>query len=88
MFGGAPFILMLIWKVVGAAVPNLADSKPVAVAISIRIGLEIYEFSEQPGASRKQRIPGCIYALINSFVIAASVPGIDSTLTGRGVNAL
>lgn len=77
-FAGAPAAVTLVWKVLGAAEPSLASSKLLAVALSLFIGLLIYWASAPVEGTSRDRIAGFLFALVNSFAIAAAVLGISS----------
>jgi hypothetical protein len=77
-FGGAPVLVTIMWRVLGAAVPSLAESKLLAVGLSIFVGIVIYAMSVQPSGSTWEKILAYLYGFINSFVIAATVLGIDT----------
>lgn len=80
-FAGAPVFVMLMWKVLGAAIPSLAESKLCALVLSLAVGVAIYAVSEAPGETPKDKFAGYVYAFINSFAIAAAVLGIDSAVS-------
>lgn len=83
-FAGAPVFVTLVWKVLGAAVPSLAASKLCALVLSVVVGVAIYIASETPGETFREKFNGLFFALINSFAIAATVLGIDITMTEVG----
>jgi hypothetical protein len=80
-FAGAPVFVTLIWKVLGAAVPSLGTSKLCALVLSVVVGLAIYVASEPPGGDFRDRFAGFLFAFINSFAIAATVLGINTTMS-------
>lgn len=79
-FAGAPVFVTLVWKVLGAAIPALAASKLCAVVLSVFVGIAIYAASETPGGTFREKMSGYFFAFINSFAIAGTVLGIDTTL--------
>lgn len=79
-FAGAPVFVTLVWKVIGAAIPALGPSKLCALVLSVAVGIAIYAASETPGDSFREKFSGYFFAFINSFAIAATVLGIDSTM--------
>ena len=79
-FGGGPVLVTLMWKVLGAAIPEWEDSKLCALILSLLVGVVIYAMSEQPSGTLRDRFLGYVYAFINSFAIAATVMGIESTI--------
>lgn len=83
-FAGAPVFVTLVWKVLGAAIPSFAGSKLCALALSILMGIAIYAASETPGKTFREKFSGYFFAFINSFAIAATVLGIDSTMITVG----
>ncbi len=80
-FAGAPVFVTLVWKVIGTAVRALATSKLCTLALSILISMAIYAVSEAQGENARDKLAGFTYAFINSFAIAATVPGIESAVT-------
>jgi hypothetical protein len=78
-FAGAPAIVAIVVKVLGAALPALANSKPLLVGFSLVIGMLIYWNTAPNQQTRKAKVLGVVFALINSFVIAAAALGIDTT---------
>jgi hypothetical protein len=80
-FAGAPVLVTIIWKVVGSVFPAISANMIFPVVLSLIIGMLIYWRSAPTGATMKDKILGFIFALLNSFAIAASVLGINSTVT-------
>lgn len=78
-FAGAPAAVMLVWKVLGAAEPSWANSKLLAIVLSLIVGMLIYWQSAPVYGTKKEKITGFAFALINSFAIAAAALGINST---------
>ena len=81
-FAGAPVLVTIVWKIVGMMAPSIMDSIVFPVALSLAIGMLIYWQSAPKGTSTKDIILGFIFALLNSFAIAAAVLGIQSTTGG------
>jgi hypothetical protein len=77
-FAGAPAIVTIVVKVLGAAVPPLAESKLLLLGLSLVVGLLIYWNTAPTRQTRKDKVIGVVFALINSFAIAAAALGIDT----------
>ena len=80
-FAGAPAAVTVVWKVLAVAVPSLASSKLFPVLLSLVVGVLIYWQSATAGVTRKEKILGFVFALINSFAIAAATLGIDAAVS-------
>jgi len=78
-FAGAPASVTLVWKVLGAADPSWGSSKLLAIGLSLIVGMFIYWQSAPVDGTTKEKTIGFVFALINSFAIAAAALGIDST---------
>lgn len=83
-FAGGPVFVTLVWKVLGAAIPSFAGSKLCALVLSILVGIAIYAASETPVGTVREKFSGYFFAFINSFAIAATVLGIDTTMATVG----
>ena len=79
-FPVASFIVMVIWKVLSALIPSFEESKIVPAVIALIIGIFIYVISFSEQATVKDKIIGIVIAIINSFLLAASVLGIDAAI--------
>ena len=79
-FAGAPAIATVVWKVSGAAIPSLADQILFPIVLALVIGMLIYWQSATPGTRPKDKVLGFVFALLNSFAIAAATLGIDATM--------
>jgi hypothetical protein len=77
-FAGAPAAVTIIVKVLDAALPGLAASKPLIVGLSLLLGLIIYWSTAASGQTPKDKIVGVMLAVINSFAIAAAALGIET----------
>jgi hypothetical protein len=77
-FAGAPAIVTIVVKVLGAAVPPLEGSKLLLLGLSLVVGLLIYWNTAPTRQTRKDKVLGVVFALINSFAIAAAALGIDT----------
>jgi hypothetical protein len=77
-FAGAPAAVTLMWKVIGVASSTAAASKVLPIVLSLVIGMLIYWQTQSPGVTRREKVIGFAFALINSFAIAAAALGIDS----------
>lgn len=80
-FAGAPAAVTLVWNVLGSVQTSLANSKPLAVALSLIVGMLIYWQSAPVNGTRREKVTGFVFALINSFAIAAAALGISTTTT-------
>ncbi|HAA02605.1 MAG TPA: hypothetical protein DCE18_04450 [Syntrophobacteraceae bacterium] len=76
-FAGAPAAVTLVWKVTGYAVPALATSKLFPIVLSLVVGMLIY-WQSATFTTRRDKVLGFVFALINSFAIAAATLGIDT----------
>lgn len=83
-FAGAPAGVTLVWKVLSAISPGIGAHEWVAVVISLVVGMLIYWQSAPTGSTPKQKVLGFVFALINSFAIAAAVLGIDASVQATG----
>jgi hypothetical protein len=79
-FAGAPAAVTLVWKVIEQVFPSVGDSKVFPVTLALVIGLLIWWQTEPSGAQIKERVSGFLYALINSFAIAAATLGITAAI--------
>ena len=70
-----------MWKVLGIALPILGSSKSFAIGLSIVIAMLIYWQSAPVIGAIREKVTGFVFALINSFAIAAAVLGINSITT-------
>ena len=92
-FAGAPAIVTIVVKVLGAAVPPLAESKLLLVGLSLIVRLLIYWNTAPTRQTRKDKVLGVVFAFINSFAIAAAALGIcaeldaDMDAAARGVRS-
>lgn len=77
-FAGAPAAVTIVVKVLGAAVDGLGTSKPLIVGLSLLVGMVIYWSTAPSGQTPKDKVAGVVFALINSFAIAAAALGIDT----------
>lgn len=78
-FAGAPAAVTLVWRVLGAIEPSWGSSKLLAVALALFVGMLIYWQSAPVDGTKKEKFTGFVFALINSFAIAAAALGIGST---------
>lgn len=78
-FAGAPAAVTLVWKVLGAIDPAWGNSKPLAIGLSLIVGMFIYWQSAPIDGTTREKTIGFVFALINSFAIAAAALGISST---------
>ena len=76
-FAGAPAAVTLMIKVLDATL-NINDTKPLILGLSLLIGLLIYWNTAATGETPKAKILGVLFAIINSFAIAAATLGIDT----------
>lgn len=76
-FAGAPAAVTLIIKVLDATL-NINDTKPLILGLSLLIGLLIYWNTAATGETTKAKVLGVLFAIINSFAIAAAALGIDT----------
>ncbi len=76
-FAGAPAAITMLWKVIGAVQPSLANYKWLPLIASILVGMLIYWQSADVAGTAKQKVVGFGFALINSFAIAFTVLGLN-----------
>jgi len=78
-FTGAPAAVTVMWKVLGLAIPAVASSTLFPITVSLIVGMLIY-WQSATFMNRKDKILGFVFALINSFTIAATTPGINTAI--------
>jgi hypothetical protein len=78
-FTGAPAAVTVMWKVLGLAIPAIASSKLFPIALSLIVGMLIY-WQSATFTTKKDKVLGFVFALINSFTIAATTLGINTAL--------
>ena len=76
-FAGAPTVVTLIIKVLAATL-GITDTKPLILGLSLLIGLLIYWNTAATGETTKAKTLGVLFAIINSFAIAAAALGLDT----------
>jgi hypothetical protein len=81
-FAGAPAAITLVWRVLSTVIPGIASGTAFPIVLSIVVGMAIYYFSAPQPAENRQKALNFLFAFINSFAIAATTLGINSTLTG------
>lgn len=77
-FAGAPAAVTLVCKVLGVAAPTWGSSKLLAIVLSLFVGMLIYWQSVPGSGTSREKITGFVFALINSFAIAAAALGISA----------
>jgi hypothetical protein len=76
-FPGAVAAVTTIWKVLGAAFPELGTTnRIVPVVLAVALGTVIYLASVTKGKGWRARLGELGIALVNSFTIAAAAMGI------------
>ena len=55
-----------------------SNQQPLLVGLSLLVGLLIYWSTAPSGLTTKDKVLGVVFALINSFAIAAATIGIDT----------
>lgn len=83
-FTGAPAAVTVMWKVLGLAIPAVANSKLFPIALSLIVGMLIY-WQSATFMTKKDKVLGFVFALINSFTIAATTLGINTALVPETV---
>lgn len=82
-FAGAPTAVFVVWSVL-RAVSDAAwlNGRVFPVALSVIVGMLIYWSSApaNPDGGMKAKVLGFIFALINSFTIAATAIGVQTTI--------
>ena len=84
-FAGGAGGITLVWKVLGAVFPALANNKLVPVVLTIALCGVLYWLSPT-GATPKEKWLGFVYAVLNSFAIAAAILGIDASIAPANPN--
>ena len=79
-FSGAPVAVTAVWKVLSAAYHPLQSLLWFPIVLSLFLGLLIY-LQGRPSLSSGNQLPGIVFAVINSFTIAATVLGINQVAT-------
>ena len=80
-FAGAPAAVTIVVKVLSVAFPTstlATNPQPLLVGLSLLVGLLIYLSTAPSHLAFKDKTIGFLFALINSFVIAAATLGIDT----------
>ena len=83
-FAGAPAAVTVVMRVLGATVPAWGESKLLLLGLSLLIGLVIYWSTAPTGLTTKDKVLGVVFAVINSFAIAAAALGIDTATLPAG----
>ena len=78
-FTAAPAAVTAVWKVLAAAHPPIHSLLWVPIGLSLLVGLLIY-LQGRPSSSSGNQLPGLVFAVINSFTIAATVLGINQVV--------
>lgn len=78
-FAGAPAAVTLVWKVLGSAIVSLKSQLLFPIGLSLVLGMLIY-WQSAAFNTRKEKVLGFVFALINSFAIAAAALGIDAAV--------
>ena len=79
-FSGAPVAVTAVWKVLSAAYHPLQSLLWFPIVLSLFLGLLIY-LQGRPSLSSGNQLPGIVFAVINSFTIAATVLGVNQVAT-------
>jgi len=77
-FAGAPALVTLVVRVIGAINAHWGDSKTLVVGLSLLVGMLIYWNTHSTARTLKKRVMSFTFALLNSFVIAAASLGINT----------
>lgn len=77
-FAGAPAAVTLVCKVLGSVMPEWGASRWFPVVLSLLVGMLIYWQGTPPGGTLREKVTGFLFALINSFAIAAAALGLDA----------
>jgi len=77
-FAGAPAAVTLVSQVIEKVEPSWGNLKILVVVLSLIVGILIYWQSTPVNGTKKEKIIGFVFALINSFAIAAAALGISS----------
>ncbi|MEQ1751534.1 MAG: hypothetical protein ABL974_19075, partial [Prosthecobacter sp.] len=71
-------LVTVVYKVLGSVFPTWGTEKYVALIIALIVGLLIYLQSAPTGTTLREKIVGFLFAVLNSFTLAAAALGIDS----------
>lgn len=77
-FPAASTAVTVVWKVLGAVIPGVAENKIVPLVVALVIGALIYLMSADKGQDAKAKLAGVVIAVINSFMLAAAALGLDN----------
>lgn len=77
-FAGAPAVVTIVVKVIGAINPDWGASKLLLVVLSLIVGMLIYWNSSSTARTTKEKVLSFSSALLNSFAIAAASLGINT----------
>ncbi|HET9907039.1 MAG TPA: hypothetical protein VFQ23_10370 [Anaerolineales bacterium] len=80
-FAGAPAAVTIVVKVLSVAFPSstlATNPQTLLVGLSLLVGLLIYWSTAPTGQNTKDKVLGVVFALINSFAIAAATLGIET----------
>ena len=78
-FAGAPALVTVVVKVLGAMNPAWGQSVPLLVMLSLVVGMLIYWNSNSNASTPKEKVLSFSFALLNSFAIAAATLGLNPT---------
>lgn len=78
-FAGGSAAITIVWQVLGAVLPAIAKYKPFPVFLALGLGSVFYWLSPS-GTTAKEKWLGFVYAVLNSFTVAAAALGITSAV--------
>ena len=76
-FAGAPALVTVVVKVLGAMNPAWGQSVPLLVTLSLLVGMLIYWNSNSTARTPREKVLSFSFALLNSFAIAAASLGLN-----------
>jgi len=79
-FVGAPTIITVVSQVLQSAGVAVASNKLALILFSLVLGMLIYWASSPVVGKLKDKLIGAVFALLNSFAIAATVLGLEANL--------
>lgn len=83
-FPGASTVVLIVWRMLGLAVPAWESANLVPIIAALIVGALIYLISLTPDMTLKEKAIGAFLALINAMYIALFVLGVPVTFGGQG----
>ena len=80
-FPAASGLISITWKVLGNVNPSFATNKYIPLGLALLIGMLIYLQSRTKGLTLQAKLTEGLFAILNSFTLAATALGIDAATT-------